>query len=330
MKLLRLYLRNFRSYEEFEVEFDDKVNLIQGGNATGKTNLLEAIFFLSTGRSFRTPHLAELIRYGQSFFHLEAHFFKEGLMQTIKVSYDGQSKKMQYNQTSYPNFTGLLGLMPTVLLAPEDVNLIMGGPQERRRFLDIHIVQIDPLYVHHLTRYFKALKQRNFLLRNRKEDAIESWEEIMKNSALYIQQKRKETVDELSKRVQMDIDRLEIRFYPSANLDYASSRKKELIVGTTLHGPHRDDLHININEKEAKSFSSQGQKRAAIAALRLAQWSHFLHVTGSPPLLSIDDFGVHLDQNRSNHLLDRLSSLGQVFLTSPDKLKCEIFQISLT
>ena len=155
--LISLYLRNFRNYEEAEVHFSQQVNFIHGDNAQGKTNLLDAIYLLSTGKSFRTVHLSELIREGASFFYLQAHFIKDTITQTVTLSFDGLTRKMEYNNTCYNHFTNLLGLLPTVLLAPEDMELITAGPGIRRRFLDIHIGQLDPLYIYHLGRYAKAL-----------------------------------------------------------------------------------------------------------------------------------------------------------------------------
>ena len=327
--LRRLYLRNFRSYGQMEVEFSPRTNLFYGSNAQGKTNLLEAIFLMSTGRSFRTHHLSECIRDKESFFFVEAEFEKDGVIQTIKLSFDGQVKKMEHNQTTYTHFTNLLGLLPTVLIAPEDVQLITGMPAERRRFLDLHLAQIDPLYVHYLTRYLKAMKQRNFLLRHKKTEAIESWEQIMIAASRYVQERRKWMVEELQKLVQGE-DGLEIGYLPSIVEDYKKTRPKELFLATTLGGLHRDDLKITIGGKEAKQFASQGQKRCAVTTLRLAQWHHFYQLNETAPILSIDDFGVHLDATRSGLLLEEIQELGQVFLTSTARFPLErVFKVAL-
>jgi DNA replication and repair protein RecF len=312
-----------------EVEFSPKTNLFYGSNAQGKTNLLEAIFLMSTGRSFRTHHLSECIREKEPFFFVEAEFEKDGVLQTIKLSFDGQTKKMEHNQTTYAHFTNLLGLLPTVLIAPEDVQLITGMPAERRRFLDLHLAQIDPLYVHYLTRYLKAMKQRNFLLRHKKTDAIESWEQIMIAASRYVQERRKGMVEELQKLIRGD-DALEIGYLPSIVEDYKKTRPKEVFLATTLGGLHRDDLKITIGGKEAKQFASQGQKRCAVTALRLAQWHHFYQLNEAAPILSIDDFGVHLDTERSRLLLEEIQELGQVFLTSTARFPLErIFKVVL-
>jgi DNA replication and repair protein RecF len=328
-------ITNFRNYEKAEIFLSSQLNLIQGENAQGKTNLLEAIYFLSTGRSFRTRHLSDLIHLKHPFFYLEAHFEKEGVEQTIKASFDGTLRKIQYNHTTYSAFSSLLGLIPSVLIAPEDILLINGSPGERRRFLDLHIAQSDPIYVHHLIRYFKALKQRNTLLRKKEEAAIQPWEHAMAISASYILHKRSECVAELnhsSKEYIQELtdaeDSMELLYESTLSLNkgffpqhfyeqFEKSRKRELQVGNTLIGPHRDDLVITVNGKAAKDFSSEGQKRTCVTALRLAEWKRLFDITGYPPLMGIDDFGIHLDSKRYFLIQKKMNGLGQVFLTTP-------------
>lgn len=324
MFIQRLYLRHFRNYAEVEVDFSSEVNLICGNNAQGKTNLLEALYLIGTGRSFRTPHLKELIQTEAPFFFLEAEFLKDGIVQHVRLSFDGEVRKLDYNNTSYTHFTNLLGLLPIVLLAPEDVLLITGAPADRRRFLDIHLAQSDPLYVYHLTRYHKAVKQRNFLLRKKTTASLETWESLMVVSAAYIRQKRQAVLEGLAEGLKTGMqelsshqDHLEIRYISSYTENYQQHRAKEMILGSTLVGPHRDDLQILINGQDARSYASQGQLRSAVAAMRLAQWQHLKDHHNAPPLFCIDDFGVHLDSGRRESLLGKLSSFGQVFLTSP-------------
>jgi len=148
--LRRLYLHHFRNYTQAEFTFSPGVNWICGKNAQGKTNLLEAIYLLSTGRSFRTHILSQLIQKEAGFFYIEAEIEKEGVSQTLKVSFDGETKKVEINATSYSNFSSLLGLLPHVLYAPEDISVVAGTPSHRRKFIDLHLSQIDPLYLHHL------------------------------------------------------------------------------------------------------------------------------------------------------------------------------------
>lgn len=333
MHLEQVRLINFRSFEELDIAFSPKVNLIHGLNAQGKTNLLEALYFLSTGRSFRTKELKDLIREGAACFYLEANFQKDGIAQTLKVSFDGKAKNIQHNATTYTQFIHLLGLLPMVLYAPEDVSLIFSGPSERRRFLDLHIAQIDPLYVHHLARYYRAMKHRNHLLKQRTSLAIEPWEEMMTCSAAYIMQQRKTAIADLNGALARPMqaltdgqDTLSIQYQPSLKpgVTFASYRPKELDFGCSLIGPQRDELLIQINEHPAKTFASEGQKRCAIAALKLAEWVRVFRLSEEKPLMSIDDFGVHLDGKRSHFLQDELKNLGQVFLTSPHALETVI------
>jgi DNA replication and repair protein RecF len=341
MFLKRLFLRNFRNYQQTEIVFSPSINLIQGENGQGKTNLLEAIHFVSTGRSFRTHSLTDLISFGQNFFYLEAEFYKENVTQTLKIYYDETTRKVQYNETIYTSLNCLLGILPSVLLSPDDLSLVSGNPSERRRFLDLHIAQIDPLYVHHLGRYFKALKQRNHLLRSKSESAIQAWEQLMAQSASYLIQKRSEAAAALKnpsvqwmeilsrKQDSMDIHYQSSLSLPQDNRDTAShfqqiwhkTRPKEMHIGTTLVGPHRDDLIIYLKEKPAKVFSSEGQKRSCISSLRFAEWEQMSETLGFSPMLGIDDFGIQLDEERRVQLKNYLSKFKQVFLTSPLQLQ---------
>lgn len=337
MFLKRLFLRNFRNYQQVEAVFSPSINWIQGENGQGKTNLLEAIHFVSTGRSFRTHSLTDLISFGQKFFYIEAEFYKENLTQTLKIYYDENTRKVQYNQTIYTSLNSLLGILPSVLLSPDDLSLVSGNPAERRRFLDLHIAQIDPLYVHHLGRYFKAMKQRNHLLRSKNESTIQAWEQMMAQSASYLIQKRSQAALALKAPSSqwMEIlsrkqDSIDIHYQSSLSLPqdfhhaalhfqqiWHQMRPKEMHIGTTLVGPHRDDLNIYLTEKPAKVFSSEGQKRSCISSLRFAEWEQMSEMLGLSPILGIDDFGIQLDNERRIQLKNHLSKFSQVFLTTP-------------
>ena len=328
MWLKRLYLHNFRNYENAHITFAPGINVIEGENGQGKTNLLEAIYLLSTGRSFRTAHLGDLIRHDTPGFFLEAEFERDGIEQTLKVSFDGITRKVWHNSTTYANFSNLLGLLPSVLFAPHDANLISGAPADRRRFINLHIAQGDPLYVHHLLRFGKALKQRNCMLKAGSKDGIEVWEAEMALSAFVLVQKRKEAISKLqehlsplAKELSLEFDDFQLDYQPSISSDFESQwshmRKRELIFGSTQSGPHRDDLQIALHGKKAKSFSSEGQKRSCLAALRFAEWEVLRSRFEDKPLIGIDDFGTHLDAARSKKLRNHLGAFGQVFLTTP-------------
>lgn len=321
MQLLSLYLRNFRNYEEASLAFAPGLNYIYGENAQGKTNLLEAIHLLITGRSFRTHHLKELIRFGAKSFYLEAHFEKNGVKQVIKVTYDGEKRTIIHNATPLPSVSSLLGILHGVIVSPEDRELIKGGPAARRHFLDLQISCESPLYLYHLNRYTKAMKQRNALLKRRKPETIEIWEVQMAESASYLTTKRREVVSELSKSGELNLT-YHTSTPKKVDADYfvrrfAKLRPKELEYGTTLTGPHRDDLHIFIDDKEARFFASEGQTRLCVTNMRLAQWARLKSATDETPLLCIDDVGISLDAKKEQRLYERLTAYGQVFITSP-------------
>lgn len=327
MYIQKLYLRHFRNYQEESFVFSENVNFIHGANAQGKTNLLEALFLIGTGRSFRTPHLKELICQKTPFFFIEAEFKKDGIVQKMRLSFDGELKKLDLNHTSYSHFNPLLGILPIVLLAPEDVLLMTGSPADRRRLMNLHLSQSDPLYVFHLTRYHKAIKHRNALLKQKKEEGLEAWESLMVVAATYLRQRRQRLIEELSEDLQLAMqalsnekDEITLHYKPSFTENYAKHRTRDFLFGSTLLGPHRDDLGISINKLPASGYASQGQLRSAIAALRLAQWKHLSRQHHAPVLFCIDDFGVHLDEARQEALLSQLTSMAQVFLTSPDSL----------
>lgn len=332
MHVSRLVLRSFRCYDDAEVPFKSGVNLIHGKNGAGKTTLLEAQTLLTTGRSFLTPHLTDCIQKERPHFYLEAHFVRDGVEQLLSIGYDGKQKRIHYNTTPFQNVSHVLGILPSVLYCPKDSSLIMGAPQERRRFLNIQLAQTDPLYVHHLMRYHKAMKHRNALLKVKSESSIESWEQMMGESARYLMEKRAVLIEALRPKVHtfaqelsFGEDSFDLHYAPSISLQkkelieelLKTQRPKELIIGNTLIGPHRDDLHIAYKTGDAKTFASEGQKWTCIAALKLAEWEILKAQTETSPLFAIDDFGVHLDPKRTEVLQGKLSLLDQVLLTSP-------------
>jgi len=298
---------------------------------------LEAISLVTLGRSFRTQHLSELIAEGKSYFYLEAEIIRDHVSQRIKLFHDGKTKRLHLNATTYTTFTPLLGICPSIISVPEDVGLITNSPIHRRRFLNIHLAQSDPLYVHHLSRFWRAMKQRNHLLKLKQLQELDCWELEMATSAAYLFKARKallsslnSSVTDQSKRLSENADEANILFQPSyapIAQDYTKQlqkmRKKELDLGLTLQGPHRDELLFLINAKPAKTFASEGQKKTMVSALRLAEWQNLAGQMECFPLMGIDDFGNALDPMRQQHLANQLKSMKQLFLTTSTPL--EIF-----
>jgi len=332
MILKKLLLHNFRNFDNEKFNFEKK-NIIYGENAQGKTSILEAIFLLSLGRSFRTPKLTELIKYKKNFFYIEAEIIKDLVTQKISIYFDkNNKKKIKHNHSFLPSFSALFGIMPTILHSPLDKDLISGSPTQRRRFLNIHLAQKDPLYIYHLTRFYKALKQRNNLLQKKILTNIEIWENEIAKSASYVTYARNKLLTTLKNNTQNFIDSLsekketiDIKYQPALHFQeetkktYFSylkqlekNRQKDLYIGTTQFGPHRDDFIIYISKKPAKTNASEGQKYSISTAIRLAEYK----ILNSTAIMSIDDIGVHLDKKRIYNLKTILDSFSQIFITA--------------
>lgn len=322
-----IYLRNFRNFEHVEIAFQNGCNVIWGDNAQGKTNLLEAICLLATGRSFRSQHLTEMIRHGEAFFYIEAEMVHNQVVQTIKLSFDGKNKRLQLNANTYCSFHPLLGILPLVVYTPEDAELISGSPTCRRRFLNLHLAQSDPLYVHHYSRFWRAMKQRNHLLKLNEAEPIDCWETQMAHSASYLHMARKGLIEELKSPfcsygytfAQNELH--ELKYHPSSCENYLQqllkNRRRDRELGITTAGPHRDDISFWIGNKSAKIYASEGQKKTAVASLRLSEWDRLAKRTSDIPLMAIDDLSVALDDTRQSSFRDSLKKLGQVFITTP-------------
>jgi DNA replication and repair protein RecF len=225
-------------------------------------------------------------------------------------------------------------------MSPEDEQLIKGSPQGRRKFLDIMLSQIDPLYVRYLFRYYRSMKQRNVLLKDRNFSLIAPFENQMAQSGAYIISKRESLVGYLQPYCQHYHTLLSeskevftLTYKPFLNMEeqdiqskqqqlleiFSKDREREALFGSTLKGPHKDELSFSIDNQQAKSFSSQGQKRCCLASLKLAQWHHLKDQVGETPLLLIDDFGTSLDPSRSERLFNIVENSGaQWFLTMPE------------
>jgi len=346
MHLKAIHLRNFRLYEEKLYEFTPGINMIRGPNGQGKTALIEAVYFLITGRSFRTSQNADLIRHGANYFHVEASFIKHGIEQKLRVYYSASERRVTYNATSYPFLSSLLGILQGVVIHPDDSTIVKGSPSSRRQLLDMLLGQSDPLYVHHLTRYDRAMRQRNHLLRARSSVTIDSWEYEMANAAAYVVKQRAAATESLCthgqglyKMLCNGVESLGLIYkangagdYPldeTENLimklrdlyrsQYVRHRHREMDMGATMTGPHKDDLIIALNDKEARSFGSEGQQRSCMAALRLAEWKQLQISSQETPLMLVDDIGLSLDSSRKKHLIDHFSTLGQVFVTTTEE-----------
>ncbi len=344
MQIKWLYVRNFRTFSELSVEFSPEINEIIGRNAQGKTSLLEAIYFCMTGGSFRTSTNRELIKHEQEGFFIATGFEKEGerISYELDISFDGTKRRILFNRRPCESISLLIGQLLGVTCTPEVQNLVKGSPNTRRHFLDLQLAQIDPLYVHHLSRYGRALKQRNALLKARDMRTISAWEVELSNSATYITLCRKKVVSKLSvwlksffRELSLDSTNATLDLFYDTKVtnakgssedpeeirnyflqEYQRRRMQEQAFGSTLVGPHRDDLHFLRGTHAFRDFASEGEIRLAALSLKLAEWQQLKEHTQTNPILLIDDFAAYLDKERTRKLFEIISRFGQIFITA--------------
>lgn len=337
MLIRRLDVAHFRIFKEKSLEFAPGLNWITGENASGKTTLLEALYLLMAGKSFRTKENGDLIQLEAPYLQAEVFFEKWGIPQQLKFSLGLKERKIQYNSSELTSPSCLFGIMPGVLLAPHDLELVKGGPPVRRHYLDFQIAQVDPLYVHHLLRYQKAIKQRNMQIRSCKGSILNVFEEIIGISAAYIMQKREALIHLLNPLVAEAYQNISgekglaaLRYEPSFSLPSAeaiqgelkSKRPRDAHLGFTSIGIHRDDLILFIEGKKARIFASEGEMRSLAAALKIAEYEWICSHLKERPLLLVDDFGISMDSARKRNLLELISRYKQILLTSPERLDC--------
>lgn len=339
MILKRLSIINYKNIKTATLDFSPKINCLIGSNGVGKTNVLDAVYYLSFCRSAQNPIDSQVIRHEQDFFVVEGLYHtdnceEESIYCGMKR---GAKKHFKRNKKEYKKLSEHIGLLPLVVVSPSDTMLIDGGSDERRRLMDLVISQYDRTYIDALNRYNKALQQRNSLLKLDDEpdaDIMSIWEEQMAAEGEIIYAKRAAFVDELIPIFQ--------RFYQdiSSNrefvgLNYVShcqrgslldviqrDRFKDRAVGFSLHGVHRDDLEFTLGDHQMKREGSQGQNKTYVIALKLAQFE-FLKRTASKttPLLLLDDIFDKLDAQRVEQIVRLVSGdeFGQIFITDTNR-----------
>ena len=342
MHLRHLALFNFRNYQEIKIDFFNGINIIYGENGAGKTNILEAIYFLALTKSFRTSIERHLVLSKQNMFRIKGEFENAlGRAFDSSIAYAlAEGKRLIVNSQRISKFSDYIGEVPTVLLAPADLSLSQGPPQQRRRFIDLLLCQSHKLYLHHLMQYNRSLKQRNQILQSEKKDdqLLYSWEENLIKNGVEIIKKRNEMaqyLSELAKNYYQSLsgkeDRVKIIYQSNveenADNDIASAyrqqfelnRPKEKETGYTRAGPHRDELLFLLKGKPMKTYASQGEHKTFVIALKLAELYYLQKHRSEAPILLFDDIFGELDANRIQLMLNQLSNLGQVFATTTSK-----------
>ncbi len=339
MILQRLSIINFKNIRSSDLVFSPKLNGFIGPNGVGKTNLLDAIYYLSFCRSAFNPIDSQVLNHEADFFVLEGNYSNEsGDEEHIYCGMKrGQRKHFKRNQKEYKRLSQHIGLIPLIFVSPSDSGLIEGGSEERRKLMDMVISQFDHPYIDSLTRYNKALQQRNALLRQEEEpDAslLDVWEEEMARSGEAVFAARSAFVKEFIPVFQQIYSRIS-QGAEEVGINYVShcqrgplldiirgGRPKDRIMGYSLHGVHRDDLELMVGGYQLKREGSQGQHKTFALALKLAQFD-FLRRTSSAttPLLLLDDIFDKLDAHRVEEIVKLVSgsNFGQIFITDTNR-----------
>ena len=332
MNIRSLKCSDFRNYKELSLEFSPGINVFYGDNAQGKTNILESVFLCAAARSHRGTKDREMIRFGQE----EAHLRMISERREIPVRVDmhlkkGRSKGIAVNGIPIRKVSELFGLVNVVFFSPEDLSIVKNSPSERRRFLDVELCQLDPIYASDLMNYNKVLIQRNRLLKDLDDhpdlrDTLPVWDEQMIRYGTGVIGRREQFVRELNEIIRGvhenltgGREHLEVTYDPNVSADSFSAvlfahRARDLGAGISLTGPHRDDLQCRIDGVDVRRFGSQGQQRTTALSLKLAEIELVKKRIRDYPVLLLDDVLSELDMNRQNHLLDSISDI-QTILT---------------
>jgi DNA replication and repair protein RecF len=342
--LTYLILKNYRNYKSTELQFENKVNIILGENAQGKTNVMEAIYVLAMAKSHRTSNDKDLIRWEEEYAKIEGRAIKRNGPLSLELIISKKGKKARSNHIEQPKLSQYVGNINVVMFAPEDLNLVKGSPQVRRRFIDMEIGQVSPVYMHDLSQYQKILQQRNHYLkllqskRHNDETMLEVLTDQLIELAAKITLKRYEFLELLQKwaepihyEISRELEALRIKYHPSIDVSenvelsriieaysekFAKIKDREIDRGTTLAGPHRDDLAFEVNGKDVQTFGSQGQQRTTALSLKLAEIELIFSEIGDYPILLLDDVLSELDDFRQTHLLNAIRGKVQTFVTT--------------
>jgi DNA replication and repair protein RecF len=332
MHLSKLHLLNFRNYHEADLNFLQQVIVFTGHNGAGKTNLLDAIHYLSFCKSFLNPVDSQNIREHEGFFVIQGNFQNNDREDTIYCGIKrAQKKQFKRNGKEYERLADHIGLLPLVVISPSDIALIHEGSEERRRFVDSVISQYDKPYLENLIRYNKLIQQRNAYLRagNAASDLLDIWDEQLPEYAVPVFEARKAFLDRIkplfshyyqfisgtSETVELTYEsQLFQEAFPEL---LRRSRERDKLLQYSTAGIHKDDLSMQINGFPLRKYASQGQTKSYLIALKLAQFDVMKDVKGVKPLLLLDDIFEKLDQERITQLMTLVNQhhFGQIFIT---------------
>ena len=349
MFLKKLTLSNFKNYTETDLEFSEKINCFVGDNGEGKTNLMDAIYYLSFCKSYFNPIDSQNIRHDEDFFAIHGHYEKMDTKTDVIscVQKRNQRKLFKINKKEYDKLADHIGLIPLVMVSPYDRDLINDGSELRRKYIDGLISQFDRIYLDDLLNYNKALVQRNILLKRFADkipfdaDSLELWNAHLCKHAENIYQKRKTFLEDFLPLFQEYFtyisggkEKVSIEYISQLNENklsdlFVKNLKRDRMLQYTTCGVHKDDLELKIGGFPIKKFGSQGQQKSFVVAMKLAQFEFTRNIKSFKPILLLDDIFDKLDNSRVEQLIKLAGSdkFGQVFITDtlPDRI-AKIFE----
>lgn len=344
MYIKKLTLLNFRNYENAVFEFGEGINILVGDNAQGKTNSAEAVFYLCTGYSPRAGKDSQVIRYGQNSASISGVCESRYGELEVAIDFKKTKKDVFVNGVKLNKIGELMGNVNSVFFNPGELKLIQQSPEDRRRFMDISLSQTDKKYFYTLQKYRKILEQRNNLLKSPDVEVVYEtlplWDKELAVCAVEICEKRKEFIDKLQPYVKEfhskitggdDIElTLETPHYTGGGVDefvsaYAERVEKDIILGYTTVGPHRDDIKIKVKGEDVRIFGSQGQQRTAAISLKLGEVAVMKDCFNEYPVLILDDALSELDSGRRKRLIGLLSGFQTIItLTEIPEELCSV------
>ncbi|EPI02540.1 MULTISPECIES: DNA replication/repair protein RecF [unclassified Enterococcus] len=344
MRLNKLQLKDYRNYHELNMEFSKNLVIFLGENAQGKTNILESIYVLAMTRSHRTASEQELISWGKDQALIQGEITRGTSKIPLEILLSKKGRRTKINHIEQKKLSSYVGQLNVILFAPEDLSIVKGSPQLRRKFLDMELGQVNPIYLYDLVQYQGILKQRNQYLKqlNEKKQSDQLYLDVLSEQLAEFGSKVLAARYRFVQRLEYWANALHGQIThqkESLQIDYLSSigsladqtqeqlqetflellkknKQKDLFRGTTTIGPHRDDLQFLINEKNVQTYGSQGQQRTTALSVKLAEIDLIKEETNEYPILLLDDVMSELDDSRQLHLLETIEGKVQTFLTT--------------
>ena len=344
MILRKIKLVNFRNYKNFGINFLKNINIIIGDNAQGKTNILESIYTLALTKSYRTTLDSNLIRKDQEKFIITGEIRDDKIFKKLSLELYKNNKTAKINDNVINKISDYIGNLYVILSSPDDLQIIKGSPSDRRNFLNIEISQLSSNYIKKYNEFNKILKMRNDYLKLLYTNSLGDYNylDILTNNLInrevdiYIERynfisKINEYISEIYQNI-TEIDNLKIVYQPNVEFKdyeretivkalsdkYRMNQKREIMMGMTLYGPHRDDFSFTFDENDIKIYGSQGQQKLAFIALKFAEIPIFEEKTNTKPIILLDDIFSELDKTKKNKLIKYIDNDYQVIITSND------------